>query len=295
MLETIKLVFTHFNDETIIVLNLALFFVLSLIIAYWLYNRKKFHQLSHQIPANVVKNYLDSIIQNSTALKSSLFRGGGLDLGPGIPSVVPVSGLEGKGVASGVSQEMLHQKNAEIASLNTSLAEKMNIIRELEGRLSNFKGDGSAQDGEIKKLKAKISELEAEIARLQSELKDAKAAAASGSGDSNALVDELTKERDELKSRLQEYEIIEDDLANLKKLQQENEELKKQLAEKGGEAPKQSAPPPPPPPPPPPKAAAPAAAPAAAAAAPEIAAAPAAPGEEKSAEDLLSEFEKMLG
>jgi len=109
---------------------------------------------------------------------------------------------------------------------------------------------------------------------------------AESGGQSNALVDELTKERDELKGRLQEYEIIEDDLANLKKLQQENEELKKQLAGKGGSPPTASAPPPPPPPPPKveeAKPAAPAAAPA------EIS------GEEKSAEDLLSEFEKMLG
>ncbi|MBF0300504.1 MAG: hypothetical protein HQK51_17435 [Oligoflexia bacterium] len=298
MLETIKLIFTHFNDETIIVLNLALLIVLSLIVSYWLYNKKKFHQLTHQIPADVVKNYLDSIIQNSTALKSSLFRGGGLDLGAGIPSVVPISGLEGKGVASDVSSELLHQKNAEIASLNGTLAEKISIIRELEGKLTNFKGDGSNQDNEVKKLRTKISELENEVQRLENALKEAKAAAAAGTGNnSNAQIEELSKERDELKGRLQEYEIIEDDLANLKKLQQENEELKKQLAGKGGETSKASAPTSPSPPKqeekPAPSPAPAVAAAAATAAATEIA--PAAGGEEKSAEDLLSEFEKMLG
>jgi hypothetical protein len=88
--ETLRLILTKFTDETITVFGTLLLVTTGTIIAYWFYNRKKFHQLTHEIPASVVKNYLDSIIQNSTSLKSSLFRGGGLDMGNGIPSVVPV-------------------------------------------------------------------------------------------------------------------------------------------------------------------------------------------------------------
>ena len=93
MPETLRLILTKFTDETITVFSMLSAFTMAGIITYWFYNRKKFHQLTHEIPASVVKNYLDSIIQNSTSLKSSLFRGGGLDMGNGIPSVVPVGDL----------------------------------------------------------------------------------------------------------------------------------------------------------------------------------------------------------
>jgi hypothetical protein len=48
----------------------------------------------------------------------------------------------------------------------------------------------------------------------------------------------VTKERDEIRDRLREFEIISDDLANLKRLQQENEQLKRSLAAQGGAVPK---------------------------------------------------------
>ncbi|MBF0313216.1 MAG: hypothetical protein HQK52_07345 [Oligoflexia bacterium] len=293
MLETIKLVFTKFNEETLIVSSTSLFLVFSILIFYWVYNRRKFHQLTHQIPASVVKSYLDTIIQNSTSLKSQLFRGGGLDLGPGISSVVPVSTLSG----SGISNEVMIQKNAEISALQMQLQERQNIIRDLEKKVSDIQSSGGGNSVDVEPFQKKISELETEIDRLEKELADAlsKASEGSGGGVDQAVVDQVNKEKEELKARLQEYEIIEDDLANLKRLQIENDELKKEIsALKGGGA----------------AVAATAVAAAAVVSEPEAVAAPAAPepvaadtagappqvaGEEKSAEDLLSEFEKMLG
>ena len=70
-MESIRVILTQFTDETISIFLAVLVIVFAALIAYWVYNRRKFHQLSHQIPASVVKNYLDSIIANSTALKSS--------------------------------------------------------------------------------------------------------------------------------------------------------------------------------------------------------------------------------
>jgi hypothetical protein len=297
--ETIKHIFTNFNDDTIIIFSFMAIFFACIIIAYWLYNRKKFQELSHQIPASVVKNYLDSIIQNSTALKSSLFRGGGLDLGQGIPSVVPVQELP-TGNVGGPSQEELNQKNAEIQSLNARLAEKDATIDDLNKRLAEGSGappvDTAPLEKEIEDLKAKLAE------------------ASSGSGDAGEVqkqLDTVSKERDELKERLMEYEIIEEDLANLKKLQQENEELKKQLADGGAPAAAEPAPAPEPEPAPaeepqedleaamanaieetPP---APEAPPEEVQAASEDLGVPENEDEQKSAEELLGEFEKMLG
>jgi hypothetical protein len=235
--ETIRLLVTQFTDETITISSLVLLLVLCVLVAYWIYNRRKFQQLSHQIPASVVKNYLDSIIQNSTALKSSLFRGGGLDVGSGIPSVVPLSELPMGNISlAGAGSEELNQKIAEIALLKKQGAEKDRTITELERLLSEAKsrptsdGDSSDNEEELTGLRNEVSKLKSALAQAK---KDLASAATSSGGDDDAIQQELadvSKERDGLKERLMEYEIIEEDLANLKRLQQENEQLKKSLA-----------------------------------------------------------------
>jgi hypothetical protein len=302
--ETLRLILTKFTDETITVFSMLLFFTMAVILIYWFYNRKKFHQLTHEIPASVVKNYLDSIIQNSTALKSSLFRGGGLDIGNGIPSVVPVGDLPSSmNISVGSGSEEANQKNAEIASLTLKLNDRNKQVAEFEKRiqeLSSGSGKGGAESESLKK----------ELAALQSQLAEARA---SGGGDANLQRDlqAITGERNDLRERLKEYEIIEEDLANLKRLQQENDQLKAELAalKRGAPAPAAA------PVAPAPKAAEPAPvieeeidleaemAKAIADSKPEAKApavvdipeVPNVEGEQKSAEELLSEFEKMLG
>lgn len=328
-MESIRLVLTQFTDETISISLAVLVVVFAALVAYWFYNRRKFHQLSHQIPASVVKNYLDSIIANSTALKSSLFRGGGLEMGEGIPSIIPTSDLPSGGIAVGGNSEEIAQKNAEIANLKSLIGQKDATIAELEKMLEAARASngGGISEEEASVMKGEISSLKAQLEEANSELDSARAAGSGGGdGELQAQVDKVSKERDELKERLMEYEIIEEDLANLKKFQQENEQLKKTIAELKGEsagddepaaaapapasAPKveedgpaaeieepemeeESAPEPPPevtaeenP------AADDSATEAAAEENPEI---PANEGEQKSAAELLSEFEKMLG
>lgn len=235
MKETINLILTKFTDETLTI-SIGLMGLLFVILAaYWVYYRRKFNELKHQIPAQVVKNYLDSIIQNSSALKSSLFRGGGLDVEDGIPSVVPAADLGSTPVqVSSASGEELNQKNAEIASLRATIGDKDKTLSELEKKLAEASSGAPAPDNsaEIDGLKSKISELEAALAA-------AAAAPAGGGGDEEVAkqLTEVTQERDQLKEKLQEYEIIEEDLANLKRLQQENEQLKKALEAGGGSVP----------------------------------------------------------
>lgn len=304
MSETLRLILTKFTDETITVFSMLLLITMAGIIVYWFYNRKKFHQLTHEIPASVVKNYLDSIIQNSTSLKSSLFRGGGLDMGNGIPSVVPVGDLPSSmNIGVGSASEEVNQKNAEIASLSLKLNDRTKQISDLEKRLQDLSaGKGNNAEADL---------LKKELATLQAQLAEARA---SSGGDPNIAreLGVITTERNDLRERLKEYEIIEEDLANLKRLQQENDQLKAELAalRRGAQQARSDAPAPV----------------VAAAAAPvqqeeeidleaEMARAieeskpaqkatvvevpaddvPAVEGEQKSAEELLSEFEKMLG
>ncbi|EQC47272.1 hypothetical protein [Bacteriovorax sp. Seq25_V] len=316
----------HISDNVFYISLSILLLILCFIIIYWFYTRKKMQELKHQIPATVLKNYLDSVIQNSNALKSSLFRGGGLEAGEGIPSVVPAGSLPTGNV--GVSSEELAQKNAEIAALNGQIGNKNAQIKELERLLAE---GGSSNDGaeEIAKLTGEVASLKAQLEAARNDLADA---GSSDGGDSETVA-ALEAEKVELQNRLKEYEIIEEDLANLRRLQQENEQLKETInqLQAGGAAPAPAAEPEPAPEPVPEPAPEPVAE-AAPAPAEDLTDAPVADeeedleaamaaaitesqapaeepvsasdedmmvpsneGEQKSAEELLSEFEKMLG
>ena len=213
----------------ILVIQFGFLVILSTIFLWlWFSNRRKYHNLKHAIPANVVKSYLDSIIQNSTALKSQLFRGGGQDVG-GVPSVMSLQNLIGgdglavSGAPSTALLEELNQKKAQIAALEAQLAATKGSQPELESKLT-------ASQSNLSNAERKIKELESLLAQNRS---------GDGGGDA-ALKTELnmvSKERNELRDRLKEFEIIADDLANLKRLQQENEQLKRSLAAQGQSVP----------------------------------------------------------
>lgn len=213
-----------FGPELLVIQFGFLIILSTLFLWLWFSNRRKYHNLKHVIPANVVKNYLDSIIQNSTALKSSLFRGGGLDV-DSVPSVMPLGQLGGgdnvavSGAPSAKVLEELAEKKALIASLEAQLLSAKTAGTEFETKAKNFHKD-------LTIALEKVAELEAKLAAASSSAQPA------GTHGDAALREELatvTKERDELLERLREFEVIADDLANLKRLQQENEQLKKSL------------------------------------------------------------------
>ncbi len=227
-----------FGPELLVIQFGVLVILITLLMWLWFANRRKYHNLQHAIPANIIKSYLDSIIQNSTALKSNLFRGGGIDVGQ-IPSVMSLGNLGSGGdglTVSGSGQaalmDELNQKKAYIAQLESQVNALKNGQKEIEAKLTTTASQLSTAE-------ARIRELEALLAKSKS----GGASAGGGAVDAalQAELQNITKERDEIRDRLKEYEIIADDLANLKRLQQENEQLKRSLAEAGGSVP-QSAP-----------------------------------------------------
>ncbi len=239
MFETVINYMDKFGPELLVIQFGFLVILSTLFLWLWFSNRRKYHNLKHAIPANVVKTYLDSIIQNSTALKSSLFRGGGMDLNGSVPSVMPLTHLTGgenlaiNGAPSTALLEEINEKKARIASLEAQLASAQNAQKEIEADLHKSKGN-------LNTAELRIKELEALLAK----------ASESSSSETNVMSDPalkqematLTKERDEFRDRLREFEIISDDLANLKRLQQENEQLKRSLAAQGGAASAEEAP-----------------------------------------------------
>jgi hypothetical protein len=129
-------------------------------------------------------------------------------------------GLAISGAPSTALMEELNQKKAQIAALEAQLSSAQTSRSELETKLTQ-------SNSSLTGAQAKIKELEALLAQNRE----------GGSGDA-ALKTELSmvsKERDDLRDRLKEFEIIADDLANLKRLQQENEQLKRSLTAQGGQ------------------------------------------------------------
>jgi hypothetical protein len=216
MLESLITTLDKFTPEILVILSGLLVITTTLFLWLWFANRRTYNLLRHQLPASVVKTYLDSVIQNSNALKSALFRGGGSDVAAGAtaaPVIVPPMGggesLAAMGAGDSALREQLQQKLAELAALQAQVSSLQNIKKDLENSLSG--------------AQARIKELEALLA-------------SASKGDSGAMAAELqkiTKERDDLREKLREYEIIEDDLANLKRLQQENQQLKRSLGVSG--------------------------------------------------------------
>lgn len=98
---------------------------------------------------------------------------------------------------------------------------------------------------ELEALKAELESREKRITALVGELDAAKASGTvSGGGGSDAEKAEMKKKLDELQAKLAEYEIIEDDIADLTLYKEENTKLKSQLEElKGQLSQAQTAPP----------------------------------------------------
>ena len=203
MFETVRDILIHTTEESMVILLALSCILFVFLVAYWQYNRRRFQKLSHQIPARVVKDYLDSVIENSAALKSSLFLG---EDGQGA-SVVPIDKLPG-GHDEGPFRAELSRKNAEIAELRNSISVKDKIITELEGKLlvaRGGSGEPSVMQSEIEQLNATVEHQQLELSAGKDEL------------------EKITEERDSLRDMLKEYEVIEDDLSKLKSLQEENE------------------------------------------------------------------------
>ena len=216
--ETTRTILTQFTDEVIGMLLATLAFLFLILFIYRLYTRRRLRSFFHQIPASEVKNYLDSIISNGHALKSSFSYREGFDLENRTPSVLPLADLPSSGIntETKIPSEELSQKDAEIASLKSQIGEKNKTVHELEEMLSSARTADGGNSQEEEKLKNEIQELKSKLEQAPD-------------GKSEQELENAVKERNKLKERLDEYELIEEDLANLKRFQEENQKLKEEL------------------------------------------------------------------
>ena len=211
MVEVIKLILTQFTDEAVVISSLILFFFFTSIILYWLCSKKSVKGSPYKIPANVVGNYMENAISNTEASNSFLAAGGN-------PSVVSPGNLKGGAGIGGISAEEFNQKLAEIASLKHNVVDLQGLVKDFEKRLSSQQPKGGG-----------FSIAQAMRDKINNMVKG------SSKGSDKKLESKLikaNKQNEKYKKRLKEYEVISDDIADLEKVKKENETLKKSLKNK---------------------------------------------------------------
>lgn len=204
-MEAIALILSKFSEE-LIGAQLALLFFTSSVAVYWLLVRKKKKESAEWVPAALVRAYLDRMQADERATRLKLF---GEQSAPTF--VAPLASALASATATGVDP---------------------NLVRELEALRSQL----TLSDQRAMEFDRTMNAIKAEKAALEQKLKEAQAAASAGTAPATVDNPATQKELEDLRARLQEYEVIEDDLANLKKFQKENEQLRQKVEsyEKGG-------------------------------------------------------------
>lgn len=207
--------FSKFSDELILLEAFVLFILSAIYAAYWVMRRSKLNQ-EHLIPASRVQEFLDQIIDDATEIEEELF-GKGKDR----------SALK-KRISDSLQASAARAAEPAITALapETVDAQAGERIRELEQLILEKERALSEALNEKQSVEKKLAEASSQPKADST----APAAAAAAPATNN---DELHKKIKNLEDRLAEYSVIEDDLANLKRLQQENQKLKTAMTQAG--------------------------------------------------------------
>ncbi len=199
--------FSKFTPEALLIEGFFLSSLVAVYAAYWILKKRKIGAAGNVIPAGLMKGYLNELIGEAEGLRSQLF--GLLRTAGEQPSSDFLAKLQmgAHGSAHAGAGNNLPTVNADPA-----LQQKILL---LETQM-------------VEQAKA-MQDLETEKQKLSEELVISQTTKVDGGGGDGAGNADLQAKIDALEARLAEYSIIEDDLANLKRLQQENAKLKAQL------------------------------------------------------------------
>ena len=197
-------VFSKFTPEALLFESLFIFMLCAGYAAFWILRKRRLGSVHEVVPVGVIKGYLNEWIGDAEQLRAQLF------------------GLLGAAGAEGVSFRTSMPSLAHASGSVSADPVLLTKIQMLEAKMAE--------------QNKSIESVAAEKARIEKELALAKAAkpGSAPSGDSDGAMSDLQNKIQLLEGKLAEYSIIEDDLANLKRLQQENAQLKAQLAGQGG-------------------------------------------------------------
>jgi len=193
--------FSKFTEEFLLLGAAGIFALLSVYCYHWVIQKRRMGVARSQIPSAVVKSYLNQLINEAEFVRKQLFGMNNdgtapmpMNFGIGAATAAPAADA-GK---SAISPDLL----ARLGSLESQLKDKESLVVNINVE------------------KAKLLE-EIEVLRANS----------GGTAFIEANQKQLTDKIKNLEARLEEYSLFEEDLANLKRLQQENAQLKKKLGE----------------------------------------------------------------
>ena len=182
-----------FVPETIALLLWLLFLASAGLIYYWLKNKNDYINFSHDIPESVVRDYQDTISSNQDAIKSNVVGESKF------ASIMRAQDLKNNTANVLVSNELIEKLTAEVMDLKSNLNSRDRIIDDLEKRIPS----SGAESETFSKVQGQEEDEE-----LQSRIRS------------------LKEENKELRGRLKEFELIEDDISELRELKIENKRLK---------------------------------------------------------------------
>lgn len=206
-------IFSRFTTEALLFEGLLIFSLLAVYCAFFVLRKRRFGSIEGQIPAGVVKAYLNELIIDAEQLRAQLF---GLLSSAGIPA-----------------HEIPHRMN-ELQQQSTGAAFL---------QAGNPAGT-SALEAKVAEQAKQIETFIAEKAKIEAELTEVKSKGATAPSGDAPGEKKLQEKIGLLEGKLAEYSVIEDDLANLKRLQQENAQLKAALGNKAPPSPTITAAPP---------------------------------------------------
>lgn len=165
--------------------------------AFWVLRKRRYGSIDTTIPSGPVKTYLNDLIGSAEQLRLQLF---GLLSSSGSNS----NAYRIIGLGDAAPDPEITKKLTELEARTIDQAKALGVLAEEKSRLEK----------ELTEVKANSL---ANVASAKTQVEGSK---------------ELQSKVHELESKLTEYSVIEDDLANLKRLQQENEQLKALLNSK---------------------------------------------------------------
>jgi hypothetical protein len=206
--------YSKFTEELLLLSAAAFFTLLSSYCYQWVIKKRRLGAARNEIPAAVVKVYLNQLIHEAQFVRTQLF---------GLANNLP----EGSGVDPAELLSRLAQNTPSAAGSSAGSALDGIIPSDLEDRLKSMQSKLAEKESIVVNINVEKSKLLEEIENLRHNQKAMQNA-------SSSAPDDLLKKVKELEARLEEYSLFEDDLANLKRLQQENIQLKKRLEGIGG-------------------------------------------------------------
>ncbi len=218
--------FSKFSSEALLFEAFLVCAGIALYAAWYIFKKRRELAAEEQIPGSVVKVYLNELITEAEQMRGQLYAllkasGGKIPEGFHLPS----HGAESHAAVQAAAQAAAHSAHVETSASSSPNPELLAKVVMLEARM--------------KEQAQAMETLVSEKVRIERDLELAKSSASRGvtgasSSDESA---ELRRKIQALEAKLSEYSVIEDDLASLKRLQQENSALKQQLSQKPEPAP----------------------------------------------------------